>query len=204
MYEISVIGTILLMIVSAVDYARRTWIREINPVPATWILMMTMMSLSFWMYWVSPRKSWTANIGVTAGVLDIAIILIGVIASNIRYGTLKVAFDATQKRCLAGGAGVVVFWAITDQPLVSYSLVQCIALIGYIATIKRLLKAEKTTEPIIFWIAILLAVICAIYPAWVRNDPFSWIYIGRALPSTVLVIYLIARIKKRMNQKTEE
>ena len=202
MYEFAVLGTVVLMLVSAVDYVRRAWIRETNPVLATWILMTVVMSLSFWMYWESPRKSWTANIGVTAGLVNIALILIGVIATNIRYGTLKVAFDKVQKWCLAGGAGVVVFWSMTNQPLISYVLVQCIALIGYFATVKRLLKAERSTEPLCMWVAILVANLCALYPAWVRNDPFSWIYLGRALPSTTLVICLIIRIKKRMRQSS--
>jgi len=200
-YEITVLVTVVLMLVSAVDYVHRAWIRETNPVPATWILMMVMMGLSFWMYWVSPRKSWTANIGVTAGVINITIILIGVILTNIRYKTLNVAFDRVQKWCLAGGAGVVVFWSLTKEPLISYTLVQCIALIAYIATVKRLLKATKSTEPLFLWCAVLLANLSALYPAWVKNDPFSWIYLGRAVPSTILVIYLIARIKRRARDK---
>lgn len=203
MYEVAVLGTVVLMLVSAVDYVRRAWIRETNPVPATWILMMVMMGLSFWMYWDSPRKSWTANIGVTAGVVNIVIILSGVIATNIRYGTLSVAFDKVQKWCLAGGAGVVVFWFFTDQPLISYALVQCVALIGYFATVKRLLKAERSTEPLFLWVAVLFANLCALYPAWVKDDPFSWIYLGRAVPSTILVIYLIARIKGKMRRASE-
>lgn len=200
MYEVAVLGTVVLMLVSAVDYVRRAWIRETSPVPATWILMMVMMGLSFWMYWDSPRKSWTANIGVTAGVVNVAIILAGVIATNIRHGTLSVAFDKVQNRCLAGGAGVAMFWFFTDQPLISYVLVQCVALIGYFATVKRLLKAERSTEPIVLWVSAFLAGLCALYPAWVKNDPFSWIYLGRALPSTIFLIYLIAKIKRKMRE----
>ncbi len=203
MYEVAVLGTVVLMLVCAVDYVRRAWIRETNPVPATWILMMVMMGLSFWMYWLSPRKSWTANIGVTAGLVNIVIILTGVITTNIHYGTLKVAFDKVQRWCLVGGTGVVAFWFITDQPLISYTLVQCIALIGYFATAKRLLKAERGTEPLFFWVVVLFATLCAVYPAWVKNDPFSWIYLGRAVPSTTFVIYLIARTKRKMRRATE-
>jgi hypothetical protein len=200
-YEIAVCTAIVLTVVSAGDYVRRAWIRETNPVPATWILMMVMIGLSFWMYWNSPRKSWTANIGVTSGVVNVLIILIGVIATNIRYGTLLVVFDATQKWCLLGGAGIVVFWFFTNQPFIAYTLVQLIALMGYFATVKRLLKAEQSTEPLFLWVAVLGANLCALYPAWVKNDLFSWIYLGRAVPSTILVIYLIVRIKRKMRSQ---
>jgi len=197
MYEVAVLGTVILMLVSAVDYVRRAWIRETNPVLATWILMLVMMGLSFWMYWNSPRRSLTANIGVIGSLMNIVIILSGVIATNIRNRTLSVEFDKTQKWCLAGGAGVVAFWFFTNQPLISYALVQIIALIGYFATAKRLLKAKQSTEPLVLWVVALFANLCAVYPAWVKEDPFSWIYLARAVPSTILIIYLIARIKTR-------
>lgn len=194
-YEISVLLTVSLMVVAAINYVRCTWARKIKPVLATWILIVVTMALSFWMYWVSPWKSWTANVGIIAALVNTSIILTGVIATNVRYGTLRVAFDKTQKWCLTSGAGVVVFWSLTDQPLSSYILVQCIALIGYFATMKQLWKAEFSTEPLFVWIAVLLASICALYPAWVKSDPFAWIFLGRAIPSTAIMIYLIARIR---------
>ncbi len=197
MYEIAVFGTVVLMVVSAVDYVRRAWIRETNPILVTWVLMMVMMGLSLWMYWDSPRRSWTANIGVIASAMSIAIILLGVIAINVRYGTLSLIFSKVQKWCLAGGAGVVVFWFFTDKPLISYILVQCVALIGYFATVKQLWKAERSTEPLFLWVAMVFANLCALYPAWVKNDPFAWIYLARAVPSTILMIYLITRIKNK-------
>lgn len=194
-YEISVLLTVSLMVIAAMDYVRCTWTRKINPVPATWILIVVTMSLSFWMYWNSPQKSWTANIGVIAALVNTSIILAGVIAANIRYGTLSVAFDKVQKWCLASGVGVVLFWFLTDQPLQSYVMVQLIALIGYFATMKRLWSAKRSTEPLFVWTAVLFASLCALYPAWVKSDPFAWIFLGRAIPSTAIMIYLIARIR---------
>ena len=198
MYEAAVLGTMLLMVVSAADYIRRAWIRETRPALATWILLTIMISLTWWMYWQSPHRSWTGNIGVNAAVINCASILVGVLAANLRYRTLLVAFDEVQKWCLVGGLGIVAFWSITDQPFTSYVLMQCLALVAYIATVKRLWRATQSTEPMFFWVATVLANLCAIYPAWVKHDLFAWIYLARAVPSTMLVIYLIARIKKKM------
>lgn len=197
MYEASVILTVLLMIVAAIDYVRRTWIQETKPVLATWILIVFTMGLSCWMYWNNPQKSWTANIGVISALVNTSIILMGVIAANIRYSTLKVAFDKTQILCLVGGVGIFIMWLITKQPLISYVLVQLIALIGYFATMKRLQKAKSSTEPLFVWISVLLASLCAIYPAYVKNDIFAWIFLARAIPLTAIMIYLIARIKHK-------
>lgn len=150
------------------------------------------------MYWASPRKSWTANIGVTTGLANIVVILIGVIATNVRDGTLQVAFDRVQRWCLAFGAMVVVFWFFTDQPLVAYALVQVIGIIAYAATVRRLWGAERSTEPLFLWISVFLAALCSIYPAFVKHDAFAWIYLVRAVPSTAFMVILIARIKRRM------
>ena len=198
LYKLAVAMSICLMIVSALDYVRRAWKRKTEPVPATWILMMVMMGLSGWMYWQNPHKTLTGNIGVMAGNANVAIILTGVMAARIRrYRTLAVAFDGVQLTCLAFGALIVLFWCLTKQPLTSYILVQCIALVAYAATVARLWKAMRTTEPLFLWVSVLLANLCAIYPAWVRHDPYSWIYLARAVPSTVGVIWLIVRIKRR-------
>ena len=186
-----------MMLISAVVYVYQTATHKAHPVPATWVLMLVVLGLSFWMYWTSPRKSWTGNIAVTSGLVNIIIILAGVIATNVRDRTLSVAFDKVQKYCLLAGGVVVVFWAITREPLIAYILVQVIALIAYLATVKRLWRAEKSTEPVFIWVAVLIACLCAIYPAWIKNDTFAWIYLGRAVPSTSFVVVLILRIKHR-------
>ncbi len=195
MYETTVVIAVILMLISAFDYVRRAWQGSTNPVPATWILLLMMFALSFWMYWESPQKTWTGNIGVTSGIINILIILSGVIAANIKHGTLRIAFDRLQKWCLGVGGAIIVFWYLTDEPLISYILVQLIGLVSYIATVKRLWNAPKTTEPLFLWFCVLLANLCALYPALVRSDIFSWIYLARAIPSTSGVVFLIARLK---------
>ncbi len=198
MYQVAVLITAGLILISAVDYVRRAWRGETNPVPATWILMMVMISLSCWTYWQSPSRSWTSNIAVPASVPNVAYILSAVLILNARRGSLVVAFDRVQRWCLFGGAGVVVFWFITKNALVSYILVQCIGLIAYAATARRLWYAERVTEPLVFWVCILFANLCALYPAWVRDDMFSWIYLIRTIPTTSGMIFLIARAQRRM------
>lgn len=198
MYETAVLVTVALMLISAVDYVRRAWKGETNPVPATWVLMLVMMTLSCWMYWQSPTKSWTGNIAVPTGALNVVYILTAVIILNVRRGSLSVAFDRLQRWCLAGGAGVVVFWFFTKNALISYILVQCIGLIAYAATARRLWYAERVTEPIFFWFCVLSANLCALYTAWVRDDTYSWIYLARTIPTTSGMIFLIARVRRRM------
>ncbi|MEA1929418.1 MAG: hypothetical protein U9M92_00815, partial [Patescibacteria group bacterium] len=197
MYEIAVMGAAVLLSVAILDYVRRAWTRKTDPVLATWILLAVVLGLSLWMYRASSSWSWTANISLIVGAAGVIVVLGGVIAAQIRYGTLRVSFDRTQKICLAGGALIIVFWAMTKQPLQAYILVQCIAIIGYSATIRRLLKAKANTEPLFFWVVAISSDICAIYPAWVTGDIFAWIFLGRAFSCSILVIFLILRLKWR-------
>lgn len=191
-------------VISSLIYAVQTWKGKVDPAPATWILMHVVFILSFWMYWHGSDngsdKILTKNIGLTVGLINCAVICWAVIITNWIKGTLRVAFSRTQKRCLLAGAGVVVFWALTNHPITSYVLVQCIALVAYLATVAKLRQATKTVEPYYIWVAALLVALCAIYPAWVHESVYSWIYLGRAIPSTIFLIVLIARIKRRMKR----
>ncbi len=200
MYEIIVVCSSALFFASAIDYVRCAWTEKTKPVPATWILMMTTMSLSFWMYWNSPNKSWTGNIGVTAGLMANFIIFSGVILKHIKNNTLHIMFDTVQKCCLAGGFSTVIVWIITKDPLLSYVLVQGIAVIGYFATIKRLWRAPSSTEPMFLWIAVVFANLLALYPAFIKDDVFSWIYLSRTIPSSIFMVYLIKKINRRSIQ----
>jgi hypothetical protein len=56
MYEITVVIAVILLLASAIHYAKLAWQKPENPVLGTWILIAVMISLSFWMYWVSPKK----------------------------------------------------------------------------------------------------------------------------------------------------
>jgi hypothetical protein len=161
--------------------------------------MILMASLSTAMYWSNPRKSWTGNIALLSGAANVVIILTGVIATNVRNGTLRVAFDRVQKICLGLGAAVAIFWAVTDRPLVAFASVQVIGLIAYGATARRLWRAKGSSEPLFLWVSVLLSSLSALYPAWVRHDTFSWIYLARTLPATTGMIILIVRSRRRAN-----
>ncbi|NTW14084.1 MAG: hypothetical protein HGA31_03585 [Candidatus Moranbacteria bacterium] len=194
--------TAVLLLVSSFVYARRTVRGEIDPVPATWVLMMVFLGLSCFMYWNSPRKSFTGNIALTAGLVNISVIVVGVLYAKRNDAVL---FDSYQRLCLWLSGIIVIFWAITGDQLVSYILLQLVALIAYSATVKKLLTAKEVREPLFIWVSVLLAAIIAVYPAIVRQDIYGYIYIARAVPSTIGIIWLILRVrqKKIISTKTE-
>lgn len=196
-YEATVLATVILMVVAALDYVRRAWICQTTPTPATWILLVVTMVLSFTMYW-EETGSWTANVGVPSAMFSVIIVLIGVVLVNVRDKTLNVVFDPVQRWCLMAGGVIFLLWCATHQALLAYTLVQCMALVAYSATAMKLWNARHSREPILFWLTVLAGSLCAVYPAWVRHDVYAWIYLARAVPSTAFMVFLIQRIKRRM------
>ncbi len=200
MYNASIYVSLLLIIFSSLYYVYYAWQGKTKPVPTTWILLLVTMVLTlfFAMKGSGGIKNWTEYIAIIYAVINVGIILPGVIATNIRNGTLKIAFDRFQIGCLYAAGVVVIVWYFTNQLLLSYLLIQSIALIAYIATAQRLMKVETTTEPMLYWIGAFLANLIAAYPALVKWNIYAWIYLVRAIPSVFFIIYLIWRIKNRM------
>ena len=197
MLKAMVIATAVILMVSAVEYVRLAWRREIDPVPATWLMFLIFFFLSYWMYWMTPEHSLEGNIGNIAGFLNVIYIFFGVIGYHIRERTLTVAFDLFQRKCLAMGAVIVMFWFATREGDIAYYLTQALALIAYIPMVKRLWTAKKPTEPFFLWGLSLVACLTAIYPAVHEQDKLAWVFLSRAIPSSLLVMFLILRLKRR-------
>lgn len=192
-----VVATVILYTAAAVEYVRLTWQRRVNPVPATWILMFTVFSLSIWMYFTTAKHTLAGNIGNTAGFLNVCLIFAGVIGLHLKDGTLRLAFSSFQKKCLAGGALIAMFWLLTKNSWAAYLLTQALALVAYLPTVHRLWHAQRNTESLFLWGSVLLACLTALYPAIVLRDALAWVYLGRAIPSTIIVVALILRLKRR-------
>lgn len=196
----AVIITSLLFLFSAAKYVKLTWRYEIDPTPATWAMMLVFFSLSAWMYWMTPEHSLEGNIGNLAGLVNVFIIFAGVIGLHLRDKTLSVAFDSFQKKCLIMGALIVTFWFVTREGEVAYILTQVLALVAYIPMVRRLWTAKKPTEPFFLWSLALIACFASLYPAIVLKDKLAWIFLGRAIPSSILVMALIKRSERSLSR----
>ena len=197
MYESAVWASVVVTLCSALYYVSRTWVRAIQPVLATWILVETTLGLSMWMYFSDPASTWQANIGLASGFVGTGMMLVGAFVVEVRDHSVRVEFDAVQKRCLLMGALIVLFWMISENRIVSYVLVQLVAVAGYAATIDRLARASHATEPLVPWVLSFLGSMLALYPALTTGDVFSCIFLMRTIPSISLVIFLIVLTKRR-------
>lgn len=200
-YILTVFIAALLSTGSGVIYAGWIWRRKTDSAPATWVLMFVMMGMASWMYLTSPRHSLTGNIGLLAAAVNTTAILVAMLARRSLDGTLgELAFNNVQRFCLGSGVVIVAGWLVAKQShtFIAYCLVQLLGVVAYAATVHRLWRATATTERYMLWVCGFLGCLAALYPAIVRRDIYSGIYLLRAIPSTLGMILLLWRVKRRM------
>lgn len=163
-----------------------------SPPLATFIVATVTFVLAIFMYSKKPEFSVKSNIALFSSALSAFIVLLVLF---VKIGSDKIVFNNLQKGCLLFCLGIVMVWFITDNPFVSYVLLQINALISYLPVYERNLKAQRNQDSFILWTSILFSNIVASYAVWEKGDLESWIFIARAVPSTLLVVLLMVRLE---------
>ncbi|USN57336.1 MAG: hypothetical protein H6766_02550 [Candidatus Peribacteria bacterium] len=196
--------TVVLLIGSAAWYSWLTITGAINPVTTTFILAFIYFTISEVTYWAKAKKNkittgektsiWN-NVAMHAGYANVIIAMLSVIGVKIWNGSFIADFGAFQYVCLILSAVILVIWKLTDNPQLSYILIQLVAIIAYIPMFQRVLVAENQTESNVMWIAILFASLTAIpkvLEGYRKNkDWLSIVYIARVIPTNTALVYLI-------------
>lgn len=195
-YQISVWITAIIMMAGSFYYCGEIKKGVVSPPPATFIIAAGTFSLSLFMYSRKPDWSFSANIGLTSAFLSAWTVCIYLTVKLLKEEKFFLSINLWQKFALISASAVFVIWIITDNAFVSYVLLQLAALIAYTPVIQKLWNAKKNSESIVFWSSLMLSSLVASYAAYERNDTEAWIYIFRAVPSILLVIILILRVKR--------
>lgn len=197
MYLATVWISAIIMMLGSIWYCYLILKNKVQPPPATFIILSFTFPLAFYMYAQKPGWSYTANIGLTTAIASVWLVAIFLIGKLLYERRLHIEVNKFQRATIIASALIIGFWFISKDQLTSYILLQVSALISYIPVVKNLSKAEKNKDSLIFWISLFLSTCVACYAAYERNDLQSWIYIGRALPSTLTVVILMIRIEIR-------
>jgi hypothetical protein len=195
MYTATYWITSLIMLIGSIYYCYEIAKNKVSPPPATFIILSMTFPFAFYMYMQKPDWSYTANIGLSSAVVCVWIVCAFLIGKLLYEKRLNVGITKFHWITIVSSIIVLFFWFITKDNFTAYILLQVSALIGYIPVIDKLLKAKRNFDSMIFWTSIFLSTLVASYAAWERNDIESWIYIGRAVPSTFIVIVLMIRLK---------
>ncbi len=197
MYLSSVWITAIIMMAGSIYYCIEISRGTVSPPPATFMIAATTFSLSLFMYSKNPEWSFSANIGLTSAFFSAWTICIYLVAKLVREKQLMLSINTWQWFALVSACIVFFFWVATDDAFMSYVLLQLAALIAYTPVIQKLWKATTDSESLVFWGSLMLSSAVASYAAYERSDIEAWIYIFRAVPSSLLVVLLITKIRLR-------
>ncbi len=201
MYLITVWAASIIMMIGSFWYCYQIMREEVQPPPSTFIILSFTFPLAFYMYAQKSEWSFTANIGLTTAVLSVWVIGACLIGKLLYQRRLRVELSKFQRLTIYASLVIVLFWFITKDHITAYLLLQISALIGYITVYKKLWSAKKNSDSLVFWSSLFLSALVASYAAYERNDTQSWIYIIRAVPSTLIVVLLMLRIELK-NKKS--
>ena len=169
----------------------------VSPPPATFIILSFTFPFGFYMYAQSPHWSFATNIGLTSAVLSVWTVGSVLITKLLLQKKLHLEVNVFQRWVIFIALVVLIFWFVTKDQLTSYVILQVSALLSYIPVYKNLYKADKNKDSLVFWSTLFLSTCVAAYAAYEKNDMQSWIYIGRAVPSSLGVVILMLKIDLR-------
>src|SRR3989338_2331530 len=195
MYLFTVWTASIIMMAGSFWYCYQILQEKVFPPPATFIILSFTFPLAFYMYAQNPGWSFTANIGLTTAVASVWVVALFLLTKLLIQKKLYIEVNLFQRITILVSFLIIVFWFITKDQLISYILLQISALISYIPVVRNLWKAEKNRDSIVFWSSLFLSTCVASYAAHERNDMQLWIYIIRAIPSTMIVLILMVRIE---------
>lgn len=191
----------VLVIVGCTWYAYLAVRRKTKPVFASWIVMSSVLLLSYITYWTSPQPSIASNASNAASVLG-GILVVLAIAKIDRRRSLRLT--DFQKLSLWLTAAIFILWIILVWGLgrmgnIPFWMTQVVMLIGHSMTAEKLWRARNNTESVFTWWFILVASIIAIYAA---TDVLAVVYATRATLTAAIMLWLMYRIRKNNHTTT--
>ncbi len=124
MYLITVWIAAVIMMAGSFWYCYQILREEVQPPPATFIIISFTFPLAFYMYTKTLGWSYTANIGLTTAVASVWVVTLVLIPKLILQKKLHVELTTFQKTTIALSFLIIMFWFITKDQLTATTLHQ--------------------------------------------------------------------------------
>ena len=121
------------------------------------------------------------------------LILVGSVAVAILvWGDTSTRFNRFDVGCLLAVIGIIVFWAISNNHVITNYSVQSIMVISYFPVLGRMVNQKKNTEAFSVWIMMLVAAGISLFASegWLAS-----VYAIRAVICTGALLVLMLRIE---------
>jgi len=159
-----------------------------------WTFFSLAVGISLVTYFAEGNYSISDNI---LNVTDLILVVCVSIAILI-WGDSTTRFNRFDVGCLVAVIGIIAFWAISNNHVITNYSVQTIMVISYFPVLTRMAKQKKNTEAFSIWIALLLAAGISLFASkgWLAS-----VYAIRAIVCTGALLLLMVRIEIMSRQK---
>lgn len=167
--------------------------KKISPSLAMWVFFSIAIGISLFTYFAD------GNYSISDNILNFAdfILVVGVSISILIWGDLTSRFNRFDLICLATVSLIIIYWAISNNHLVTNFAVQSIMVISYFPVVRRMLNQQKNTEAFSIWIALFITPFISLT---VNKGMLADLYAYRAILCTGIFLILMIRIEI-LNQK---
>ncbi len=187
---------VVLVAIATSRYMYQIYRRDVNPALSTWVIFFVGGFLSFLTY-IHSGKNLNFETGIFNTVDMIGDMLV-VLAIILWVKKPKLHFELFERLYLSGAVTIVIFWIISENPIVSNALLQLLIAGGYIPTIRKVIKNKRNTDSFYSWGIYLVTSSVALSIGLGNHDTLATLYaLKSVIMTTVVLITMIVYTKKK-------
>lgn len=162
--------------------------KKISPSLAMWTFFSLAVGISLFTYFAESNHSISDNI---LNFTDL-ILVVSVSVAILIWGDTSTRFNRFDAGCLVAVVGIIVFWIISNNHIITNYAVQSIMVISYFPVLRRMTHQKKNTEAFSVWIMMLVAAGISLFASkgWLAS-----VYAIRAVLCTGALLLLMVRIE---------
>lgn len=195
MREFSIISVSLLNLIITIRYCWLLYKGKTKPALAMWVFFTIAVGMSLITYLAKDNFSIWDNILNTT---DLILVLTISIAIAI-WGDKSSKFTKFDTGCLIAVVVAILFWAITQNHLITNLSIQLIMVVSYFPVIKRLFESKENAEPFSVWILMMLVPVFSLLSS---KGLLATIYSVRAIVCVGILLLLMLRVE--MMRRSEQ
>ena len=169
--------------------------KKISPSLAMWTFFSLAVGISLFTYFAEGEHSISDNM---LNFTDL-IMVVSVSIAIVIWGDHSTRFNRFDIGCLAAVVGIIAFWGISNNHIITNYSVQSIMVISYFPVLGRMTRQKKNTEAFSVWIMMLVAAGISLFASkgWLAS-----VYAIRAVLCTGVLLLHMLRIEI-LNRKSE-
>jgi hypothetical protein len=170
--------------------------KKISPSLAMWTFFSLAVGISLFTYFAEGHHSISDNM---LNFTDL-ILVVCVSVAILIWGDTSTRFNRFDMGCLLAVIGIIAFWGISNNHVITNYSVQSIMVISYFPVLGRMTHQKKNTEAFSVWIMMLVAAGISLFASkgWLAS-----VYAIRAILCTGALLLLMLRIEIINRNKVE-